>query len=294
MPGDVLAIILSIKRSSANLTTDYTEHLQKQTSNNEIPFMTPDLLSAIVLLEPAEQAACLEDVLLSLAVQECGTLQIIVACNKSQVDDVRTIAKHQHMPLSMQFEAIALPSEAKDNNANRLNAALNACRGQFVTVLQTNDIVYGFAFEKLIAVLKKAAEPVAVAGTRNAYRQADGYMVTKSNQFRAGKRTFDIWFDEDCARNFVINRSKLKGNLATEPVLDYFETYFLLLALSLHNEFNFSLATESLFERRALLPEKKLPDDIEKMKLRARSKIIDWKSAQLTELKMRPEQGCPS
>jgi len=251
--------------------------------------MTPDLLSAIVLLEPAELAGDLEEALLSLVVQEFSSVQIIVVCNESQIDDVRAIAQNQQFPPTMQFEAIALPHESKDNSANRLNTALNACRGQFVTVLQTNDIVYGFAFEKLIAVLKKGAEAVAVAGTRNAYRQANGYMVTKTNHPRAGKRTFDIWFDEECARNFVIDRSKLKGNLATEPALDYFETYFLLLALSLHNEFNFSLAGESMFERRTPLTQENLQDDIDEMKLRARSKVIDWKSIQLTEFKSKSQ-----
>jgi hypothetical protein len=247
--------------------------------------MTPDLLSAIVMLEPTQLASDLEDALLALAVQEFTNLQIIVVCSASQIEDVQAMAKNQQFPSTMQFEALALPHESKDNNANRLNSALNACGGQFVTVLQTNDIVYGFAFEKLIALLKKTAEPVAVAGTRNAYRQEDGYMVTKSNHARAAKRTFDIWFDEDCARNFVIDRSKLKGNLTTEPSLDYFETYFLLLALSLHNEFNFSLAAESLFERRTLIKQENLQDDAEKLRLRARSKVIDWKSAQLAEFK---------
>jgi hypothetical protein len=251
--------------------------------------MTPDLLSAIVLLEPTEQADCLEEVLLSLAVQEYSPLQVIVVCSEKQIDKVGAVAQNQPWTLTTQFESIPLPHESKDNNANRLNTALNACRGQFVTVLCTSDIVYGFAFEKLVAVLKKNAEPVAIAGTRNAFSQRDGYMVSKKNHSRAGKKTFDTWFDEDCARNFVIDKSKLRGNLATESALDYFETYFLLLALSLHNEFNFSLAAESLFERRTVMRQENLQDDLEKMRLRARSKVIDWKSAQLSEFKAKSQ-----
>jgi hypothetical protein len=246
--------------------------------------MTPDLLSAIVLLEPAEQPGCLEDVLLSLAVQEYSPLQVIVVCSEKQIDEVRVVAQNQPWAPNTQIDTIPLQHESKDNNANRLNTALNTCRGQFVTVVCTSDIVYGFAFEKLVAVLKKNAEPVAVAGTRNAFSQRDGYIVSKENHSRAGKKTFDTWFDEDCARNFVIDKSKLRANLATESTLDYFETYFLLLGLSLHNEFNFSLAAESLFERRTIIRQEKPSENLEKMQLRARSKVIDWKSAQLAEL----------
>jgi hypothetical protein len=252
--------------------------------------MTPDLLSAIVLLQSAEPAGNLEESLLALSVQEFASVQIVVVCGPNQIEDVKVIARNQQFPKTMQFEALTLPGDLKDNNANRLNAAFNACRGQFVTVLQTNDIVYGFAFAKLIAALKKCTEAVAIAGTRNAYRQLDGYVVTKVNHSRAAKKTFDIWFDEDCARNFVIDRNKLKGSLTTEPSLDYFETYFLLLALSLHNEFNFSLAAESLFEKRIPVGHESLSDDVEKLRLRARSKVIDWKTAQMTALRLQQAQ----
>ncbi|MDR3617303.1 MAG: glycosyltransferase family A protein [Candidatus Obscuribacterales bacterium] len=256
--------------------------------------MTPDLLSAIVLLEPTEQPGCLEEVLLSLAVQEYSPLQVIVVCSEKQNDEVSIVAQNQPWPSTTQFETILLQHGSKDNNANRLNVALNTCRGQFVTVLCSSDVVYGFAFAKLIAVLHNGIEPVAVAGTRDAYIQADGYMARKANHPRPGKRTNDIWFDEDCARNFVIDRNRLKGSLVTEPALDYFGTYFLLLALSLRNEFNFSLATESLFERRTIAGQEKLSDDIERMRLRARSKIIDWKSAQLTEFRTKSQALNPA
>jgi hypothetical protein len=254
--------------------------------------MTPDLLSVIVLLEPAAHPGVLEEVLLSLAVQDFAKLQIIVVCDEKQISGVQVTADNQRFPQSMQFEAILLPQQSKDNNAVRLNCALESCRGQFVSVLKTNDIVYGFAFERLINVLKENAEPVAVGGTRNTYQEKDGYIVNKVNHLRPGKRTCDIWFDEDCACHFVINRSKIKGNLATQPVLDYFETYFLLLGLSLHNEFNFSLAGDSLFERRTLVNREDTPDKTEKMRLRARSKVIDWQSAQLSEFKQKSQQSC--
>ena len=172
--------------------------------------MTSDLLSAIVLLDSWSAPNDADAALLALAVQEWSKLQVILVCNETQIAATRAVCANQPWTEFMQTEIIALPDTVKDNNANRLNTALNACKGQFVTVLQTNDIVYGFAFQKLIDLLKKSSEPVAIGGTRNANFDRDDYMVSKSNHSRAGKKTFDVWFDEDCARNFVIDKSKVK------------------------------------------------------------------------------------
>ncbi|PZR13480.1 MAG: hypothetical protein DI536_12025 [Archangium gephyra] len=201
---------------------------------------TPDLLSVVMRNHSLSRVTLLEQALFSLACQNWPSLEIVMV-TQSRDRNARAVLEavlEKYRALgNFHFKVVQQPS-SQDIRARLANLGLSHAKGQYVSFLDDDDVIYPHHYERLVCALRASGAAWAFAPVRRAYFKTleSGELFCKTKDVFPRSEALDLarlmHDNYVTCHSYVIDRTRLgRFELGFEERLDKGEDYALLLRL---------------------------------------------------------------
>lgn len=173
----------------------------------------------------------LKEALESIALQTYPNIEVVLVNASGDQIEKREIWSGRY-PIRICSEDIQLP------RSKAANLGLANVKGEFITFLDEDDVIYPDHIEKLVRALQKYSNiKVAYSGSQIEYRERNGKLLSKNElnePFEIKRLQVENYIPN---HSVLFNRSLLELNCSFDEELDRYEDWDFLLKLSRHTDF---------------------------------------------------------
>ncbi len=205
------------------------------------PTFETGLLSIVIRNHSITRLQALDEAIFSLATQSYRPFEIILvtqSMQKGAVEALEEVLERHRKTGGYSSRVLHSPSK-KDIRARLVNIGLEAARGQYLAVLDDDDVVYPHHYARMIDALHGSDRAWALSPVRRLYmtRDANGELYSVSRNLMPLAGTFDrpkLMHDNYITCHaWVIDRSRIgKHRVQFEERLTKSEDYTMLLRLA--------------------------------------------------------------
>jgi len=200
----------------------------------------PGLLSVVMRNHSTSRLKLLDHAIFSLAAQAYRPLEIVLvtqSCEPGAVDQLGALLR-RHQPIGGYTWKVVSEPSSRDIRARLVNVGFEHARGQYVAILDDDDVVFPQHYQRLIQRIRESDRAWAFAPVQRAYFKSTPSgglyctlrnMMPRSDAFRLAELAYDNYVT---CHSYVIDRTRL-GTFRPrfEESLDKGEDYVMVLRL---------------------------------------------------------------